>query len=87
MKSSRWVKLAIAVTMLGATALVSQNGTIVATGTFHGAAHSTSGRATVYAGSNGDLTFCVSPTSRPQTGPIFMCCLLLQPMPKTTRTF
>jgi len=45
---------AAALAILGATALMAQSGTILATGTFHGAAHSTSGRATVYSGSNGD---------------------------------
>lgn len=55
MNSNRLVKSATAalVTILGAIALMAQSGTIVATGTFHGAAHSTSGRATVYSGSNG----------------------------------
>lgn len=53
MNSSRLVKFAAAVAMFGATALMAQSGTIVATGTFHGAAHSTSGRATVYSGSDG----------------------------------
>ena len=32
----------------GAAGLMAQDGAIVATGTFHGAAHNTSGRATVY---------------------------------------
>jgi hypothetical protein len=50
MNSSRLVKFAAAaaVTVLGAIVLTAQSGNIVATGTFHGAAHSTSGRATVY---------------------------------------
>jgi len=47
---------AAAVAIFGATALMAQSATILATGTFHGAAHSTSGRATVYSGSNGDDT-------------------------------
>jgi Electron transfer DM13 len=38
-----------------ATSLVAQDGTIVATGTFHGAAHQTSGRATIYHTSAGDV--------------------------------
>ena len=50
------VKMAAAVTMFGATALLGQSGTIVATGTFHGAAHSTSGRATVYSDNTLRLT-------------------------------
>jgi hypothetical protein len=53
--NSKFAKFA-AVAMLGATALFSQSGTIIATGTFHGAAHSTSGRATVYEGPNGGDT-------------------------------
>jgi hypothetical protein len=40
---------------LGAASLVAQDGNIVATGTFHGAAHQTSGRATVYHTSAGDV--------------------------------
>jgi hypothetical protein len=58
MKSSRLVKFAAtaALTMLVAIALMAQSGKIVATGTFHGAAHSTSGRATVYSGDNGETT-------------------------------
>jgi hypothetical protein len=39
----------------GATLLVAQDGNIVATGTFHGAAHQTSGRATIYHTSTGDV--------------------------------
>lgn len=56
MKSSRFVKFSAAITMFIATALMAQSGTIVATGTFHGAAHSTSGRATVYSEGNGAHT-------------------------------
>jgi hypothetical protein len=56
MNSSRFVKFAATLTMLGAAALLSQSGKIVATGTFHGAAHSTSGRATVYSEDNGGET-------------------------------
>jgi hypothetical protein len=56
MKTCRLVNFAAAAAMFVATALVAQSGTIVATGTFHGAAHSTSGRATVYSGSNGGDT-------------------------------
>ena len=41
--------------ILSATALIGQTAAIVATGTFHGAAHKTSGRATVYAASGGDV--------------------------------
>lgn len=40
---------------LGAASLVAQDGAIVATGTFHGVAHHTSGRATVYHTSTGDM--------------------------------
>jgi Electron transfer DM13 len=47
---------AAVVALVGAVALMAQTGKIVATGTFHGAAHSTSGRATVYSGDNGALT-------------------------------
>ena len=39
----------------GATLLVAQDGNIVATGTFHGAAHQTSGRATIYHTTTGDV--------------------------------
>ena len=42
--------------MFSATALLAQSATIVATGTFHGAAHSTSGRATVYSDNTLRLT-------------------------------
>jgi Electron transfer DM13 len=47
---------AAVVALVGAVALMAQAGKIVATGTFHGAAHNTSGRATVYSGDNGALT-------------------------------
>jgi hypothetical protein len=40
---------------LGTASLIAQDGNIVATGTFHGAAHQTSGRATVYHTSGGDV--------------------------------
>lgn len=40
---------------LSTVAAMAQTGNIVATGTFHGAAHKTSGRATVYQSSNGDI--------------------------------
>ncbi len=52
----RLVKLAAALAMFGGIALMAQSGKIVATGTFHGAAHSTSGRATVYSEENGAET-------------------------------
>lgn len=55
MKKSRLLRVAPAA-MLCAVALMAQSGKIVATGTFHGAAHSTSGRATVYAGDKGPET-------------------------------
>ena len=41
--------------LLSATAMLGQTGAILATGTFHGVAHKTSGRATVYAASGGDV--------------------------------
>lgn len=47
---------AAVVAVVFAVALMAQTGKIVATGTFHGAAHSTSGRASVYSGDNGALT-------------------------------
>ena len=53
MSNNRLVTFAAALAMSGATALIAQSGRILATGTFHGAAHSTSGRATVYSGPNG----------------------------------
>lgn len=58
MNIRRLVKFAAtaAVTILGAIVLMAQSGKIVATGTFHGAAHSTSGRATVYSEDNGATT-------------------------------
>ena len=56
MSNNRLVKVAAALAMSGATALIAQSGRILATGTFHGAAHSTSGRATVYSGANGTDT-------------------------------
>ncbi len=57
MNRNRFVKFSgAAIAMISALALMAQSGTIVATGTFHGAAHSTSGRATVYAGSSGPET-------------------------------
>jgi hypothetical protein len=40
---------------LSTVAAMAQTGNIVATGSFHGAAHKTSGRATVYQSSNGDI--------------------------------
>jgi hypothetical protein len=40
---------------LSTVAAMAQTGNIVATGTFHGAAHKTSGRATVYQSSNGEI--------------------------------
>lgn len=57
MNKTQLVKFSAAVlALVGAVALMAQSGKIVATGTFHGAAHSTSGRATVYSGENGALT-------------------------------
>jgi len=56
MNTSSLLKLAAALAIFGGIALMAQSGKIVATGTFHGAAHSTSGRATVYSGENGAET-------------------------------
>jgi hypothetical protein len=47
---------AASLTIFCAIALLAQGGKIVATGTFHGAAHSTSGRATIYSEDNGQTT-------------------------------
>lgn len=52
----RPVKLLAALAIFGGIALMAQSGKIVATGTFHGTAHSTSGRATVYSEENGAET-------------------------------
>jgi Electron transfer DM13 len=41
--------------VIGASSLMAQDGNIVATGTFHGAAHQTSGRATVYQTPSGEI--------------------------------
>jgi hypothetical protein len=40
---------------LSTVAAMAQTGNVVATGTFHGAAHKTSGRATVYQSPNGEV--------------------------------
>src|SRR5690349_2111368 len=40
---------------VGISPLVAQDGNVVATGTFHGLAHKTSGRATVYHTPNGNV--------------------------------
>jgi hypothetical protein len=40
---------------LGAPSLMAQDGNIIATGTFHGVAHHTFGRATVYQTANGEV--------------------------------
>jgi hypothetical protein len=56
MNYTRLVKLAAALAMFGGISLMAQSGKIVVTGTFHGAAHSTSGRATVYSEENGAET-------------------------------
>jgi hypothetical protein len=53
-KVTRAVITTIAIT-LSTVAAMAQTGNIVATGTFHGAAHKTSGRATVYQSSNGEI--------------------------------
>ena len=54
MKVTRAVITTIAIS-LSTVAAMAQTGNIVATGTFHGAAHKTSGRATVYQSSNGEI--------------------------------
>jgi Electron transfer DM13 len=41
--------------VLSATTLLAQSGKVLVTGTFHGAAHKTSGRATVYEASGGNI--------------------------------
>lgn len=41
--------------LLGTVSLLAQDGAIVATGTFHGAAHHTSGRATIYKTPSGEV--------------------------------
>jgi hypothetical protein len=56
MSGSRFLKYAATLTIVGTAVLIAQSGKIVATGTFHGAAHSTSGRATVYSEDNGSET-------------------------------
>ena len=48
MKIIGLITLALALGPWTASSLAAQDGTIVATGTFHGAAHKTSGRATIY---------------------------------------
>lgn len=48
MNPIKHLSIAAATASLLAGAALAQNGNIVATGTFHGAAHKTSGRATIY---------------------------------------
>jgi hypothetical protein len=60
MNISRSAKFLAAAAILSASALLAQSGNVIATGTFHGAAHSTSGRATVYAGPNGENTLRIT---------------------------
>lgn len=55
MKLNRLIAGICVLSALGTVWLVAQDGNIVATGTFHGAAHQTSGRATVYHTSTGDV--------------------------------
>jgi hypothetical protein len=55
MKLNRMIAGVCVLGALGTASLVAQDGNIVATGTFHGAAHQTSGRATVYHTSTGDV--------------------------------
>lgn len=54
MKIHRVITLA-AVLALSTTASLAQTGAILATGTFHGAVHKTSGRATVYQATGGNV--------------------------------
>ena len=54
MKVTHAAITAIAIS-LSTVAAMAQTGNIVPTGTFHGAAHKISGRATVYQSSNGDI--------------------------------
>jgi hypothetical protein len=53
-KTTRAAITTIAIS-LSTVAAMAQTGNIVATGTFHGAAHKTSGRATVYQSPNGEI--------------------------------
>jgi hypothetical protein len=55
MKLNRMIAGVCVLGALGTASLIAQDGNIVATGTFHGAAHQTSGRATVYHTSTGDV--------------------------------
>src|ERR1700678_2007207 len=54
MKIHRMIVSAV-VLVLSAMALLAQSGTILATGTFHGIVHKTSGRATVYQATGGNV--------------------------------
>ena len=54
MKIHRMIVSAV-VLVLSAMALLAQSGTILATGTFHGIVHKTSGRATVYQTTGGNV--------------------------------
>jgi hypothetical protein len=55
MNLKRCIAISTAALALSATALMAQAGSIVATGTFHGVVHKTSGRATVYQSADGDV--------------------------------
>jgi hypothetical protein len=55
MKFKNAIVALIACATVGSSALIAQDGNVLATGTFHGVAHKTSGRATVYHGSQGNV--------------------------------
>jgi Electron transfer DM13 len=55
MKLKQWIAGICVFGVPVAASLLAQDGNIVATGTFHGAAHQTSGRATIYRTSTGDV--------------------------------
>jgi hypothetical protein len=55
MKLKETIAAVFVLSVLEAASLPAQDGTIVATGTFHGAAHQTSGRAAVYQTPGGEV--------------------------------
>ena len=84
MKIHRLIVPAV-VLALSAMALLAQSGAILATGTFHGIVHKTSGRATVYQTTGG--TYFVLHLLPRQTVQICTSCSSRPPMRRTTRTF
>ena len=56
---SRRAEIVALASIFGTLSLMAQSGTILATGTFHGVAHATSGRATVYSGTEGDQNYSI----------------------------